>query len=386
MARPRVSKTVTVGDLKFKPMAGRQRSTSEGIERYWQARRYVGIVDGKPRRDTVWRGWARADQLPAVAAGLDREPEQAPEGPPARSTSLGVATRDDLRRGTVELLVRAWRGARKRDDDYSEYTRKSDRTFGRRLTDVIGRLRLVDVDDGTGGYLRRELRKKYAVGTTRATLAALVAIWKWALREGVVDFALDFSEEYRRLRETAKRGEATGARLRTTPEEDEAWAIADALEDGPAWAALAYRLLMMTGARIGEIATLRWTQVGTESIRVIGKTGPRQVYVEADALAVVSKARPAHAADEDRVLAATENTVKKHLGRHMDKAAARAGVRRITPHALRRFAVQRYIRRGVPPSVAAEQLGHTPEVMLRHYAKARRSAKVIPFPGARRER
>ena len=366
MPRTRVSKTVTVGDLKFKPLSGRERSTPGGPERYWQARRYVGIVDGRPRREQAWCGWARADQLPAIAASLARPPAASP----ARPGSAGIATLDDLRSGTVETLVRAWRGERQSDKDYSEHTRRLDRTIQKRLVAAIGALKLSDVEGPrTGEFLRKELRKDFAVSTTRLTMTVFASIWnKWALPNEIVDRPIDFTASYRRLTQTERAGHDTGARDKPTPTEDEAWAIADALDAGaPPWAALAFRLLLMTGGRVGEIAVLTWGQVGATTIELVGKTGGREVDVDPRAIAVVRGLRPDATADRDRVLSVTVETARKHLATYIDRACEQADVPRITPHSLRRFAVQRYIRSGVLPSVAAAQLGHTPEVMMRAY-------------------
>jgi integrase len=366
MARTRVSKTVTVGELKFKPLARRERSTPAGVERYWQARRYVGIIDGKPRRHDVWSGWARQDQLAGIAANLDApSPDEV-----TAERSPGLVTRDQLRAGTVEMLVRAWRGERGSDKDHSEHTRRLDRTIQKRLVAAIGPLKLADVDGPrTGEFLRRELRKSYAVSTARLTMTVFARIWnKWALRHEVVDRPLDFTGSYRRLSKTEQAGHDTGARDKRTPTEDEAWAIADALDErAPAWAGLAYRLLLMTGGRIGEIAVLTWGQIGDGSVELVGKTGARDVDVDPRALQLVLELRPTEAEDGDRVLPVTIETARKHLATYLDRACKEAEVLRITPHALRRFAVQRYIRRGVLPSVAAAQLGHTPEVMMRAY-------------------
>ena len=374
MARTRVTKTVPIGDLKFKPLAGRERSTPGGVERYWQARRYVGIVDGKPRRDRAWSGWAREDQLAAIAANLDQ--------PPSDGTRIGagpgLVTRDELRGGTVETLVRAWRGQRTTDKDYSKHTRRLDRTIQNRLAAVIGPLRLTDIDGPrTGEHLRRELRKEYAVSTVRLTMTVFASIWnKWALQHEIVDRPLDFTASYRRLLRTEQAGRDSRARDKTTPSEDEAWAIVDALDEGaPAWAGLAYRLLLMTGGRIGEIAALTWGQIGDGTIELVGKTGSREVDVDPRALQLVLEVRPAEAEDPDRVLPVTVETARKHLATYLDRACAAAEVPRITPHALRRFAVQRYIRRGVLPSVAAAQLGHTPEVMMRAYEQVQPEEK-----------
>jgi integrase len=373
MARTRVSKTITIGELKFKPQSGRERSTAAGPERYWQARRYIGMIDGKARREQVWRGWARAEQLPAIAANL------AGGRASTEKTSLGprLASLEDLRAGTVALLIKAWRGDRSGDRDYSKHTRKHEQVLARRLTAVVGQLLVKDVDsDNTGKYLRKELRKQYAVSTVRITMTVFSGIWGWAFKHRIVDRPLDFREQYRRLREAEKKGYETGAREKTTPDEAAAWAISDAMDAGaPAWAALGYRLLLMTGGRIGEIAVLTWGQVSTESVRLVGKTGPRDVFVDARALAPVLEGRPMDATDETRVLTVTVGTARKHLGVYIGVACETAGVPRITPHAMRRFAVQRYIRAGIAPSVAAEQFGHTPGVMLKHYEQVQASDK-----------
>jgi integrase len=374
MARTRVSKTVTVGELKFKPLARRERSTPAGVERYWQARRYVGIIDGKPRRQDIWSGWARQDQLAGIAANLDAPPR----GEVQIERSPGLVTRDQLRAGTVEMLVRAWRGERQSDKDYSEDTRKLDKTIQNRLVASLGPIKVADVDGPrTGEFLRKELRRSYAVSTTRLTMTVFASIWnKWAIPREIVDRPIDFTASYRRLKKTEQAGHNTGARDKTTPKEDEAWAIVDALDEcAPQWAGLAFRLLLMTGGRIGEIAVLTWGQISDGLVGLTGKTGPRQVDVDARALRHVLMQRPSDAADSDRVLPVTVNTAKKHLATYIDRACARAEVPRITPHALRRFAAQRYIRSPVRLAVAAAQLGHTPEVMMRAYEQVQPEEK-----------
>ena len=374
MPRTRVTKTVPIGDLKFKPLAGRERSSPDGVERYWQARRYVGIVDGKPLRERVWSGWAREDQLAAIAANLS---QPTPEPAPVKTAS-GVVNRDALRAGTVEMLVRTWRGERRSDKDYSEHTRRLDKTLQDRLIAAIGPLKVRDVDGArTGEFLRKELRKSFAVSTTRLTMTVFASIWnRWALPREIVDRPLDFTPSYRRLTKTEQAGHDTGARDKTTPTEEEAWAIVDALDEcAPPWAGLAFRLLLMTGGRIGEIAELTWDQIGDGSIELVGKTGLRTVDVDARALLGILVQRPDDATESDRVLPVKVSTARKHLATYIDRACEAAEVPRITPHALRRFAVQRYIRSGVLASVAAAQLGHTPEVMMRAYEQVQPEEK-----------
>ena len=65
--------------------------------------------------------------------------------PAQTGTAVGVVTLDELRQGTVSLLVRAWRAARADDPDYADETRKHHRTVARRIYGVIGTLKMRDV-------------------------------------------------------------------------------------------------------------------------------------------------------------------------------------------------------------------------------------------------
>ncbi len=53
--------------------------------------------------------------------------------------------------------------------------------------------------------------------------------------------------------------------------------------------------------------------------------------------------------------------------RYLPRACKQAGVKRFTPHSLRRAEVDGFLRSGVDVGVAAEHLGHSPKVMLNIY-------------------
>ena len=55
------------------------------------------------------------------------------------------------------------------------------------------------------------------------------------------------------------------------------------------------------------------------------------------------------------------------MSRQLKKLCASAGVQHFTNHGIRRLAVDTMARQGIPVAVAAEQTGHTPEIMLRAY-------------------
>ena len=63
--------------------------------------------------------------------------------------------------------------------------------------------------------------------------------------------------------------------------------------------------------------------------------------------------------------------IRAHLSaKYIRPACERAGVRRFTPHALRRAAVDAFMRAGVDIGTAAAITGHSPQVMLKYYRQA----------------
>lgn len=163
MAR-RGKKTLTYGDLKFRPLE--KRGLVDG-KAYWRCERYLGVIDGKARRQTVWTGWARTDQLAGIAAAVV---EAAAPREDTASATPGIVTAETLRRGTVRMLARAWLGEKEADTDLAAQTRRLQKAQVMRIVEVIGETPVAKVGPATAEALRRGLRAQYAISTTRVTL------------------------------------------------------------------------------------------------------------------------------------------------------------------------------------------------------------------------
>ena len=138
------------------------------------------------------------------------------------------------------------------------------------------------------------------------------------------------------------------------------------------WPRLAVRLLAATGARVGEVAGLRWQDVDWQAraVRLDGKTGERWVPL-GDSVVVELRAWAGEApVAAEYVLGVVPKTSINALQViHLPKACEAAEVPRFTPHGLRRSAVDALLRAGVEVAAAAAFSGHSPEVMLRAYRR-----------------
>jgi len=161
-------------------------------------------------------------------------------------------------------------------------------------------------------------------------------------------------------------------RVRVTPED-----VAAVLERMTGASRMHVLLLWATGCRLAEIAGLRWSDVeergGRTWLHVLGKgRRPRSVPLSADAAAELAAWRAEHdGGHESWVLGRAPGSAKTLLHRDLDRAGAAW-----SPHALRRAVVDRLYRAGVEVGSAAELLGHSAEVALRHYREASESDLV----------
>ena len=161
--------------------------------------------------------------------------------------------------------------------------------------DILARFVIADFGQMRAQDLRRSdvarLHRDLANTPRQANhmLAVVSKLYNWAKIEGYVPShsenpARDI-EKYRESKRERYLSETELARLGKVLAESETEGTASP------YAIAALRLLIFTGARLSEILTLRWSDIDLER-RLLrlpeGKTGPRDVYLSAPALEVLS--------------------------------------------------------------------------------------------------
>ncbi len=389
MARERRPATIQLDRVKCRVIRGPREGRW-----YWQA-----VVYENAGQRTVWTGWAtRADAVQELSALI------ASGGTTPKAQVTG-------RLNTVRELVSAWwaLGVEPRSD-IGRYTKRNYRLAARHWVTTCGDVRVdhVGVETMTA-HRDLRLRKGAATSTVKRELVAMLTCWAWARDRGHVPD--------RRLAMVAL--EDVPVRDRHTPSEMDVRRVLAVLDATPrrhsrglvTWPWMAVHLLAATGARIGEIAGLRWADVdlvqglllirGKRSRR--NRSGVREVPVERALVTLLQAWRGRQAVeaclDPSRVLGVASRTVEVSLsGNYLKLACEQAGVRSFTPHGLRRYAEDRLANSGVDIAEYAAILGHSPAVALAHYRRAttdsmRRavegasmalagSPRVLPFPSA----
>lgn len=135
---------------------------------------------------------------------------------------------------------------------------------------------------------------------------------------------------------------------------------------------VAARLIATTGARIGEVVTLRSVDVDVPAGRVAfgasegaSKTGLRWFPLDAATLRELT-GRTGRGREPLFVFGGVTAPIQG-LQRRLTRACDVAGVPRFTPHGLRRMVIGRLLRAQVDPATAAALTGHSIEVMLKYY-------------------
>ena len=129
------------------------------------------------------------------------------------------------------------------------------------------------------------------------------------------------------------------------------------------------RLLLYTGCRKSEIKDLRWSEVCGDTLRLAdSKTGPRTVFLSADARAVIERQRTGQEGVyvfPSPVLPGRPLAKELSLWPRVRERADLAGVRL---HDLRHTFASQAVMKGVPLPVVARLLGHTEPRMTMRYA------------------
>lgn len=213
-------------------------------------------------------------------------------------------------------------------------------------------------------YVKLRQRLGYAPRTIALDLRIAGAAFRWAQRHHLV--VPEASIWIPRVKIDPK----AFVLNHSTPTPQEAGrAIAAMREDD--WK-LAVKVIARTGARVGEVVSLRGRdldevgkRVAFGAVRGASKTGLRWFPLDQGTLREL-KGRSAR--DKDPLFDFGEvRGVIQALERRLYRACQSAEVPAFTPHGLRRMVVNRLIRAHVDPGTAAALTGHSIQVMLRFY-------------------
>ncbi len=128
------------------------------------------------------------------------------------------------------------------------------------------------------------------------------------------------------------------------------------------------RLLLFTGARKSEIKDLRWSEVDGDTLRLIdSKTGPRTVYLSANARAVIDRQQGGNGT----IVFPSPVNPGRPYGDYLKLwplVRERAGLSGVRLHDCRHTYASQAVMKGVPLPVVARLLGHQKATMTLRYA------------------
>ena len=323
---------------------------------YWQAFAY-----GDSEQRTVWTGWGTAEEVKAALAPLLMGMRAAPSRREDRVTS-------------VQDLLEVWLAWQLEQPHLSEGRKANSKKEAEHLSAVIGGVLIVRLDTtALEEYQRTRLRQSASTGVIRNEMSTIIQAWNWGGERGL---APDRRLRRPRLKHKPRRSDYV-------PDRVEFWKAVDALPDTRPWARTMLLLMEATGARPGEVAALRWEDIHwrRRTVRLDGKTGERNALVSQHVLDELEPQRPDPATG--RVLSVSARTARIDIRKILREACATAGVPHFLPKSIRTMVENALFDAGADPGVVSRQLGHTPEVSLRHYrrAKAGRVEDVLTLAG-----
>ena len=128
------------------------------------------------------------------------------------------------------------------------------------------------------------------------------------------------------------------------------------------------RLLLLTGCRKGEILTVRWNEVDGDTIALTDtKTGPRKVYLNAQARRIIQRQSRGQSAFVFPSPRDPERPYNPNLPL-WDMVRTEAGIEDVRLHDLRHTMASHAVINGVPVPVVSRLLGHSNVRMTLRYA------------------
>ena len=128
------------------------------------------------------------------------------------------------------------------------------------------------------------------------------------------------------------------------------------------------RLLLCTGCRHSEIRTLKWCEVGTDTLDLAdSKTGPRKVYLNSEARRIIDR-QPRAGSDYVFPLPSDPTSPTSRSTKLWSTLRKRAGLEEVRLHDLRHTFASHAVMQGVPLPTVARLLGHRQVSMTLRYA------------------
>ena len=128
------------------------------------------------------------------------------------------------------------------------------------------------------------------------------------------------------------------------------------------------RLLLLTGCRAGEILSLRWCEVGEETLALGDtKTGPRTVYLNASARRILER----QPRGESAFVFPSPRNLSRPRGsdlRLWNRVRREIGIEDVRLHDLRHTLASHAVMQGIPVPVVSRLLGHRSAAMTMRYA------------------
>lgn len=347
----RKPKPIGVGTLRARAIRGPR----EGGIWYWRIERYQG---NGGEGTNIHTGWYTTDGVLRQMASLVAEKKEA-----APVVKIGDKPQD------VGDLLDCWL-AHQKTRLSSPRKRIRPRTLdiyeqnAQIVCDRIGTYKLSAVDaETTEQYWRDRTNEGASERTTSNELTVLCAAWNWGrTRKYTPDYKLP-SPATRELKDKRDND--------SVPTLGNWWKIVDAMEAN-SWQQAMARMLEATGARVGEISPVEWSDLDVERKELhirISKTGARNVPVSQGLIDYLHNRTP----EEQRVgrilLPAAEMTCRTGFRRHLEDACAAAEVKYFAPKQIRHLSADRLYRSGVDPKTAGEIMGHSDITAMKYYRK-----------------
>lgn len=259
--------------------------------------------DGRSRRAQVGRhGRLTPDEARSEAKRLLGQIETGADPIEAKRSAREVPT---FRKVAGDFLAQH-SALKRKARTHAEY----ERLLEKRILPQIGSIRITDLNRAKLARLHNHISKEAPISANRA-LALISAIWGWASRRDIVPLSENpargieknreqakerflTSDEFARLGEALRHAESVGLPWDIREENTGSKHLANSERRttiADPYAVAAIRLLIFTGARLGEILTAQWSHIDHErGIMFLpdSKTGRKPIYLSSVALEILS--------------------------------------------------------------------------------------------------